>query len=1102
MTNLADELGIQARLRPEAIALQLPNGTLSFRQLDDLTWRAASLLHLHGVRPGEIVVLSCASELALLAALFATARIGATAFSLPINTPPLLCAEMAKRVKARFLATDRPGRDIAGLARLSVDLDSLAAASTPLDPGVSQAFPPAPWLIISGSGSTGHPRLFTITQAQFHARAALAGKMLALTSADRFASLAHLDFTSPKERCFAALFAGATVVLFDRKQANPLTLCRDQDVTVLDATVFHLEQMLGALPAGARNQLGMLRALQVSASTVSDGLRRRIAEALTRSLYVRYGTNETGLLAIAKPMEALGTPGTVGYPPAGTQIEVVDVRGRAVPVGETGLIRVSSPGMIAGYLDDEPATRRSFKDGCFFPGDLGRFAANGQLIHCGRADHMMIMNGINIYPAEIERVLSLHPAVRDAAAVPLASAMHQDIPVCAVVWQGGASFPEKQLVDFAAQRLGSHGPKRIVALERIPRNEQGKLIRPQLMAQIRGKLARKNTKAMTGASPRVLPFGGSPVGMRQPARQMPIRLHCATPVDLDGLDDWLASVLEIEIEPCLTSQPAPDVEHELLAKLAWRVLLLTRALLQAGRIPVFDPGRVVRIDRDRSHPAQWVATVAVAHIEHVPSQCYSLAGDEAAALVQWMAGKPRTPENASALFDAIERQVLRPLHRRVMAGKSTLPVLRAAYALDIPFNHLGAGVYQLGWGSKSIRLDRSTTAMDSAIGSKLAQNKAWSANLLRSAGLPAPRHQMAASREEAMRVARRLGWPVVVKPADRDRGEGVTVGVTDDSQLLAAFKLAQGLSKARQALVEREVAGVCHRLFIANGQLLYAVKRLPKSIHGDGCRTVAELIRTANQDEDRRPPWLRTERYPDDAAACEAMAAAGFGLEAVPAAGERVPLRKIETTAWGGFDEDVTRRVHPDNLDIALRAAALFDLQVAGIDIITSDIGRPWHATGAVINEVNFAPLLGGGEISRRHVPEFLARLIEGDGRIPVEAIIGGGAALDAARARQKELAEARIRCVVTSHETTLSASGEEIRFTFKSLYRRCKSLLLDKRVDAIVLVIQTDELLQTGLPADCIDRVAATGDALKQARSAGALASQLALLRTHARRP
>ena len=580
---------------------------------------------------------------------------------------------------------------------------------------------------------------------------------------------------------------------------------------------------------------------------------------------------------------------------------------------------------------------------------------------------------------------------------------------------------------------------------------------------------------------------------------MRIHLNCPAPVDLDSIDDWLKSALEIGIAPChcLVTQPV-DSGHEQMTGLMWRILLLNSALLQAARIPAFDPGCVLRINRDGQSPSTWMATVAVAQIDHIPRQCYSIAGDGAAKLIQWMMGKPRTPENSAVLFDAVQKQVLQPLLRMAVAGKSTIPVLRAAYALDIPFCHLGAGVYQLGWGGKSRRMDRSTTEADSAIGSKLAQNKVWSANLLRMAGLPAPLHGVVATGEEAMRVARQLGWPVVVKPVDLDRGEGVTVGVTDGDQLLAAFETAKVLSKVGDAIIERQVDGVCHRLFIADDKLLYAVKRLPKSIHGDGRQTVAELIHAANQIEDRRPPWLRSEHCPDDALACAAMAAAGFALDAIPAAGERVPLRNIESTAWGGFDEDVTDRIHPDNLDIALRAATLFGLHVAGIDIITPDIGKPWHENGAIINEVNFAPLFGGGEISRSYIPEFLARFMCGEGRIPIEVIAGDDAALEVARARQEEFASRQTLCFVTSHEISLAPSGDEMSFPFNSLYQRCKALLMDRRVEALILAIQTDELLRTGLPVNRIDRITAVGSSLKQPESQGKFESLLALLRLH----
>jgi acyl-coenzyme A synthetase/AMP-(fatty) acid ligase/D-alanine-D-alanine ligase-like ATP-grasp enzyme len=1077
--NLANELSRQAQLRPDATAIHLLKGTLSFRRLEELTWRAATFLHRNGVKAGDAVALTFASELALLVTMLATARIGATVFSLPRNSPPMLRAEMAAGAGARILATDCADADGAGLARLPVDIDALSKVEAPIDVNVRVDSPQAPWLIITGSGSTGRPKLFPVTHAQFHARISLTGESISLSQNDRYASLPHLDFTSPKVKCLAALFAGAAVVLFDRSQLNPVVLCREYRVSILDATVFHVEQILAALTGDAKDMLGSLRVLLVGSSTVSDGLRRRVLKTLSQALYIHYGTTESGLLAIAGPKDVLSPPETVGRPPAGVSVEVVDAGGQALPPGKIGQIRAKSPGMIDRYLDDEQATQLAFKDGWFMPGDLGKFTPDGCLVYCGRADHMMIMNGINIYPAEIERVITGHPAVRDAAAVPLRSTVHQDIPVCAVVLRNAPHATENELLDFTRQRLGSHGPRRIVVLEHIPRNEQGKLIRPQLMHDIAGKLRTRirtaekdnallqDSNEMTTLRQPMRQAAQQP--LRQPMRQFKINLNCPAPVDLDSIDGWLKSALAIEIYPCNCSiAQAGHSSRTLMPGLIWRILLLIRDLLQSARIPAFDPGRVLRIEQDQKRLSNWTATVAVVNIDHIPPRCYAIAIEEAVKIVLWAMGRARTPENVANLYGMIEKQVIQPLRKMIIAGKSTIPVLRAAYRQNIPFSHLGAGIYQLGWGSKSRRMDRSTTESDSAIGSKMAQNKVWAANLIRMAGLPAPEHGVVAAKEDALRVARHLGWPVVVKPVNRDRGEGVTVGVTDEKQLLAALKTA----KAKQVIIEREVAGVCHRLFIANEQLLYAVKRLPKSIKGDGRRTVAELIRESNQVEKNRPPWLRSELFPDDSLAIEAVTNAGFAFDSVPREGELVPLRKIESTQWGGVDEDVADCIHPDNLDIALRAAALFGLNVAGIDIITPDISKPWHANGAIINEVNFAPLFGGGEISRNHIPIFLKKFMNGDGRIPVEAFVGGDTALDSARERQKELIGQGIKCALTSHKTTLTSSGEETHFPFQSLFNRCRALLMNGQIEAIVLAIQTDEFLRTGLPVDRIDRI------------------------------
>ena len=140
--------------------------------------------------------------------------------------------------------------------------------------------------------------------------------------------------------------------------------------------------------------------------------------------------------------------------------------------------------MFGGYLNDPESTRSCLIDGWFFPGDLGKMTPDGQLIHCGRADQMMIFNGINIYPAEIEQCVTRHPAVTDAAAFPLSSPVHQDVPVCAVVLLEGSTITEEHLLAYLQQRLGFRSPRRLIRLKAIPRNEQGKVIRHELMARV------------------------------------------------------------------------------------------------------------------------------------------------------------------------------------------------------------------------------------------------------------------------------------------------------------------------------------------------------------------------------------------------------------------------------------------------------------------------------------------------------------------------------------------------------------------------------------------------------------------------------------------
>lgn len=478
--NLADLLSDNARRSPLAPAVVLADATLTYAQLEALVWQAAGFLRGVGVGRGDVVAQAFADEADALVALLATARIGATVFSLPLSLPPLKRAASVARAGATHLVTDSPQFEVDGLHPIVLRRSEVSALPVPAQSDLRDDHPQAPWLLVTGSGSTGEEKLMPMTHRQLMARLEFNRRVYATTAPHRLFSMVGVEFAVGKNACLTMLCHGWTVVLDPRGRVDPIAVCRRFGVTALFATVMHLEQMIAALPATGAPVLGFLRCLPVGASTVSDALRRRIVERLCPNLYVAYGANETGVVTVALPEQVLAATDTVGRVYPGAVVEVVDPDGRVLGPERVGLVRIRSDGMIDGYLGDEAATRQAFRDGWFHPGDLARFTRDGHLIYCGRADHMMIMNGINIYPAEIERVVSSHPAVSDVAVIPLRSTVHQHIPVCAVALRPGALVAPEELQAYARQRLGTSAPAKVVMLERIPRNAQGKLIRPAL----------------------------------------------------------------------------------------------------------------------------------------------------------------------------------------------------------------------------------------------------------------------------------------------------------------------------------------------------------------------------------------------------------------------------------------------------------------------------------------------------------------------------------------------------------------------------------------------------------------------------------------------
>ena len=509
------------------------------------------------------------------------------------------------------------------------------------------------------------------------------------------------------------------------------------------------------------------------------------------------------------------------------------------------------------------------------------------------------------------------------------------------------------------------------------------------------------------------------------------------------------------------------------------VLRLSLALMHVLRIPIFEPPMVRTVAAEPGKVGSWRAICQRPDPALVPPKVFEGVLKVAFKLATWCSiADPDSSEDRQRFFQFIRTDIRRPFAKVVPRGKSTIEVLRVAHRLNIPYLPLPGGAFQVGMGSAGRRIERSTTDHDSALGARWTKNKTLTAQLLRKGGLPAPSHVAVKSVIQAKRASEHIGFPLVVKPSDLERGEGVTVDVQSDN-LKAAFNKAVKRSPSKRVLIEQQVPGVCHRLFVLDGKLLYAVRRLPIGIYANGQSTIKDLVNAECQWQQRMPPWKRSGIRPLDDFAFQMLGRQGWTADSIPEAGRFVALRRIETTALGGVDEDVTSTIHSTNVKAAIQATKLFGLQVAGVDIISQDISQPWNSNGAIISEVNYAPLLGGGEISRSYIPTFLKTLIRNEGRIPIHVHFGGSEALVSAQEEWKELVSSGLRATFVCSQKVLMSDGMPYIMTLDSLYDKCRALALLSDVDALVIAVQDDEFLQSGLPFDSVSMVHDTGGKL-----------------------
>ncbi len=299
---------------------------------------------------------------------------------------------------------------------------------------------------------------------------------------------------------------------------------------------------------------------------------------------------------------------------------------------------------------------------------------------------------------------------------------------------------------------------------------------------------------------------------------------------------------------------------------------------------------------------------------------------------------------------------LKTLARIHGLGPSTKSIVDEAKRRGIPWMRLGRNSrIQLGYGAAQKQFQATMTCNTSDMAVRTAGNKDVCKKLLAQHLIPVASGDSCTTEEGLKEIIDAIGFPIVIKPLNGNQGRGATINIPDYEAALHAFAFAKQISD--YVLVEKYVEGSDYRLLVINGKFTAAAKRIPAFIITDGINSIDTLIHKVN-DEPRRGEGHESSltKITFDQDTFTQLEKYGYTYASIPPGGETIYLKSTANLSTGGTAEDVTDKIHPENIFLAERVAKIIGLDVCGIDVMAESIEEPLHTNGGVVLEVNAAP--------------------------------------------------------------------------------------------------------------------------------------------------
>ena len=480
----------QSRVNPFATAVNYDSKEVSYRQFCVDIEKVTRRLHRMELPPGSRVVVHIHHIYLRWLANIALVRMGMLSSALSDSGKEL------EFLNPRLVLTDRPG-NITG--RTAVEAGSHWLSDEANDWPAFEDFEHdinAPCRMVVSSGTTGLPKKAVLTYGDLRNRVRGTARTYGLNATARLMTTMGTATVGGFSMPVSCWSSGGACLLATLPPGQPISHVLAARPNVLFMAPGQLAALLETLPRDYWPWQHLV--VYVAGSTLPPAVSRAARARLTQSLFIIYGSTETGTVTLTHAAMADERPGFIGYVIPGAQVQIVDDQGQRVANGKMGEIRIQSDGLVAGYADEPGVTDEAFREGWFYPGDAGVMDNEGGLRIVGRTRELMNLGGVKIAPELIEQSLASVPGIADMAVFAL-SAPAGDQPWVAVIPEDG--FVDSALVQQFAKAFPRLPLISVARIDKIPRNEMGKVMRTQLAATVQNAIARTGTETVQLAKP-------------------------------------------------------------------------------------------------------------------------------------------------------------------------------------------------------------------------------------------------------------------------------------------------------------------------------------------------------------------------------------------------------------------------------------------------------------------------------------------------------------------------------------------------------------------------------------------------------------------------